>query len=120
MVDGKKKNNKSQYQKPTARTNANQDQEVSCGGAIDANNGRSSNRSAASPILDGGHLIYVSPTRVCVLVCSIIFAQRRHCVVLGRVRPDLPFLRQFFCVVDIRYGFSILEFVHTFPDAVAA
>ena len=70
MVDGKKKNNKSQYQKPTARTNANQDQEVSCGGAIDANNGRSSNRSAASPILDGRDLIYVSPTRVCVPLFS--------------------------------------------------
>lgn len=110
MVDGKKKNKKSQYQKPTARTNANQDQVSD--GAIDTNNGRSGNRSAAS-LLDGRDLIYVSPTRV----CSSIFARRRHDV-CWIVRPDLLFFVFFFCV-DVRYGFSILEFVHTFPDAVA-
>ena len=67
-MDGKKKNKKSQYhQKPTARTNANQDQVSD--GAIDTNNGRSGNRSAAS-LLDGRDLIYVSPTRVCVPLFS--------------------------------------------------
>ena len=80
MVDGKKKNKKSQYhQKPTARTNANQDQVSD--GAIDTNNGRSGNRSAAS-LLDGRDLIYVSPTRV----CSSIFARRRHDDVLDSAR----------------------------------
>jgi len=69
MVDGKKKNKKSQYQKPT-RTNENQDQEVS-GAAIETNYGRSSNRSAIASPLDGRDLIYVSPTRV----CSIIFSR---------------------------------------------